>query len=81
MERINVRLEGRLKRELETEAREKGVKPSEIVRQVLEQHIRERAVASDARQLAEQIGFLGCVGGLPGDLSTNKHHFTGFGRD
>ena len=32
MERINVRVDERLKHELEVEAREKGVKPSDIVR-------------------------------------------------
>ena len=43
MERINVRVDQRLKQELEAEAREKGVRPSVIVRQVLEEHIRSRA--------------------------------------
>ncbi len=40
MERINVRVDERLKQELETEARERGVRLSEIVRQVLEQHVK-----------------------------------------
>lgn len=40
MERINVRVDDRLKRELEAEAREKGVRPSDIVRQVLEERRR-----------------------------------------
>ena len=40
MERINVRVDERLKQELEAEAREKGVRPSDIVRQALEEHMR-----------------------------------------
>ena len=43
MERINVRVDQRLKQELEAEAREKGVSPSDIVRQALEEHMRQRA--------------------------------------
>ena len=80
MERINVRVDNRLKQELEAEAREKGVRPSDIVRQVLEQHVRERIPQPNARQLAERIGLIGCVDGLPADLSTNPDHFDGFGR-
>lgn len=81
MERINVRVDERLKRELEAEARERGVRPSDIVRQVLEQHTRGRAPRPNARELAEQLGILGCAKGLPADLSTNPEHMEGFGRD
>ena len=38
MVRINVRVDERLKNELEAEARERGVRPSDIVRQALEEH-------------------------------------------
>jgi metal-responsive CopG/Arc/MetJ family transcriptional regulator len=79
MERINVRVEDRLKRELEAEARERGLRPSDIVRQVLEKHVRERTKQPDARQLAEQLGILGSIKGLPADLSTNPIHMKGFG--
>jgi antitoxin component of RelBE/YafQ-DinJ toxin-antitoxin module len=80
MERITFRVDERLKHELEVEAREKGVSPSEIVRQVLEQHVRERVPPPNARQLAEQLGILGAAKGLPADLSTNPAHMEGFGR-
>jgi metal-responsive CopG/Arc/MetJ family transcriptional regulator len=80
MERINVRVDERLKQELETEAREKGVRPSDIVREVLEQHIRERTPQPTAHQLAERLGILGSAKGLPADLSTNPDHMEGFGR-
>jgi hypothetical protein len=81
MERINVRVDGRLKRELEAEAKEKGVRPSDIVRQVLEQHIRERTPQLNARQLAERLGIIGSAKGLPADLSTNPAYMEGFGSD
>ena len=81
MERINVRVDGRLKDELEAEAREKGTRPSDIVRQVLEEHIRRRTPRSNCRDLAERLGILGSAKRLPADLSTNPEHMEGFGRD
>lgn len=81
MERINVRVDDRLKRELEAEAREKGVRPSDIVREVLEEHIKQRAPRQSCLDIARRIGLIGCAKGLPGDLSTNLAHFEGFGRD
>ncbi len=80
MERINVRVEPRLKRELEAEAREKGVRPSDIVRQALEQHLRSRTPRPNCRDLAERLGLIGAAKGLPSDLSTNPEHMEGFGR-
>jgi hypothetical protein len=81
MERINVRVDQRLKQELEAEAREKGVRPSVIVRQVLEEHMRSRARRSNCLELAESLGLIGSAKGLPTDLSTNPEHMEGFGRD
>lgn len=79
MERINVRVEGRLKQQLEAEAREKGVSPSAIVRQVLKAHVKQRTPRENCRQLAERLGILGSAKGLPADLSTNPAHMEGFG--
>jgi hypothetical protein len=79
MERINVRVDERLKRGLEAEARQKGVSPSEIVRQALEEHMRLRMPRENCRQLAERLGILGSAKGLPADLSTNPVHMEGFG--
>lgn len=80
MERINVRVEPRLKQELEAEAREKGVSPSDIVRRALEEHLRSRTPRPSCRDLAERLGLIGTAGGLPADLSTNPGHMEGFGR-
>jgi hypothetical protein len=81
MERINVRVDPRLKQQLEAEAREKGVSPSDIVRQVLQEHLQQRAPRESAYDLAKRLGILGSAKGLPADLSTNPKHMEGFGRD
>jgi hypothetical protein len=80
MERINVRVEPWLKQELEAEAREKGTRPSAIVRQALEEHMRSRTPRPNCLELAERLGLIGAAKGLPGDLSTNANHMEGFGR-
>jgi hypothetical protein len=81
MERINVRLDARLKQELEAEARAAGLRPSDIVREALEAHMTRRRKRSNCRDLAERLGILGSAKGLPSDLSTNPAHMEGFGRD
>jgi metal-responsive CopG/Arc/MetJ family transcriptional regulator len=81
MERINVRVDPRLKQELEAEAREKGVSPSDVVRQVLEEHMRQRTPRESCLDLARRIGILGVYKDAPHDLSTNPEHMEGFGRD
>ncbi len=81
MERINVRVDERLKKELEIEAREKGVSPSAVVPEALEEHMRRRTPGESAYDIASRLGILGSAQGLPADLSTNPRHMEGFGRD
>lgn len=81
MERINVRVEGRIKEQLEAEARRKGVSPSAIVREAVEEHLRQQRPAESCYDLAQRLGILGSIKGLPADLSTNPKHMEGFGRD
>jgi metal-responsive CopG/Arc/MetJ family transcriptional regulator len=81
MERINVRVDTLLKQQLEAEARDKGVSPSEIVRQALEQHMRQRTPRESAYDVAKRAGVIGVFKGGPSDLSTNPEHMEGFGRD
>jgi hypothetical protein len=80
MDRINVRVGGRLKAELEAEAREKGVSPSDIVRQALQEHILRRAPKLTCLDIARRIGFIGAYKDTPPDLSTNPDYMEGFGR-
>ncbi len=81
MVRINVRVEERLRRELESAAREKGVSPSDIVREALETHLRQRVPQESCLDIARRIGFIGAYKNTPPDLSTNPDHMEGFGRD
>ena len=80
MERINVRVDKRLKEELEAEAKSKGVQPSVIVRLALEEHMRSGTPNSNCHDLAARLGLIGAAKGLPADLSTNPKHKEGFGR-
>jgi hypothetical protein len=79
MERINVRVKERLKQQLAAEAREKGVRPSDIVRQVLEEHMRRRTPRESCLDIAERLGIIGIYKDAPPDLSTNPEHMEGFG--
>ncbi|GAC1468764.1 MAG: hypothetical protein NVSMB9_11750 [Isosphaeraceae bacterium] len=79
MERINVRVDRRLKQQLETEAREKGLSPSAIVRQALEEHMRNQPPRETCLDIARRIGFIGAYTDAPPDLSTNPEHMEGFG--
>jgi metal-responsive CopG/Arc/MetJ family transcriptional regulator len=81
MERINVRVESRLKQQLEAVARAKGVSPSQVVRQAIEEHLRQQEPGESCYDLAKRLGILGSAKGLPTDLSTNPEHMEGFGRD
>jgi hypothetical protein len=81
MERINVRVDERLKKGLEAEASEKGVRPSDIVRQVLEEHMRRRTPQPSAYDIAKRLEIIGAYKDTRPDLSTNPDHFEGFGRD
>lgn len=80
MARINIRVEERLKRELEDEAQKRGVSPSDVVREALESHLEARPKRRTCLEIAREIGLIGCAKGLPADLSTNRSHFEGFGR-
>lgn len=81
MERINVRVDDQVKKWLETEAKEKGVRPSDIVREALQEHIRHRVPSQTCLDIARRIGFIGAYKDTPPDLSTNPEHMEGFGRE
>jgi metal-responsive CopG/Arc/MetJ family transcriptional regulator len=80
MERINVRVESRLKQQLEAVARAKGVSPSQVVRQAIEEHLQQQEPSESCYDLAKRLGILGSAKGLATDLSTNQEHMEGFGR-
>jgi metal-responsive CopG/Arc/MetJ family transcriptional regulator len=82
MDRINVRVDEELKQELEAEAREKGISPSDVVREAIQEHVKLRAAKESCLDIARRIGLIGAAGSdLPSDLSTSRDHFDGFGHD
>ena len=81
MQRISVRVDDRLKEQLDATAREQGVRPSDVVRRLLQEHLPDQAPQLNAKQLAEKLGLIGCVSGLPMDLSTNPIYMEGFGEN
>ncbi|GAC1474382.1 MAG: hypothetical protein NVSMB9_24670 [Isosphaeraceae bacterium] len=80
LERINVRIDGRLKADIEAEARSRGVSPSDVVREALADHLSRRQPRPSCLDVARRIGLVGSARGLPRDLSTNRDHFEGLGR-
>jgi hypothetical protein len=67
-----------------------GDSPREVLRRAFEQYARSRPIAGTppirARTIFDELneaGLIGCVDdpSLPRDLSTNKKHMEGFGRD
>ena len=78
-ERMTVRVKKGLKQQLEAEAREKGVSPSEVVRQAIEEHLRQQKPSETCYDLAKRLGIIGVFRDGPSDLSTNPAHMEGFG--
>jgi metal-responsive CopG/Arc/MetJ family transcriptional regulator len=79
MDRINVRLDPQLKEQLEAAARAEGVRPSDVVRTALREHLKAKRSQPSCLDIARQIGIVGVYTDAPSDLSTNKAYFDGFG--
>lgn len=78
-ERMTVRVKKGLKQQLEAEARAKGISPSEVVRQAIEEHLRQQTPRETCYDLAKRLGIIGVYKDGPADLSTNPAHMEGFG--
>jgi hypothetical protein len=72
-----VRLPESLAAEIEDESRRRQLSKSDIVRERLE---RAPAAAAESRSRSYDIADLvGCIDGLPADLSARKKHYLRFG--
>ena len=89
-----LQLDDDLEQQIEGLARSKGVTPAELVREAVAYLASARN--GDEQQSSpgsggdetlfdrwNRLGFIGCIDDpdLPSDLSTNRRHFEGFGRD
>jgi predicted DNA-binding protein len=79
-QRITVRVPATLGARLRERSRANGKTPSDVVRIALEKYLAERSRAGSAYEMAKSAGLIGCARGAPTDLSTNRHHFEGFGK-
>jgi predicted DNA-binding protein len=78
-QRITIRISESLVKRLKKHAGMKGRSESVLVREALENYLGEAPSAGSAYDLAREASLIGCVGGGPSDLSTNRKHFKGFG--
>jgi metal-responsive CopG/Arc/MetJ family transcriptional regulator len=78
--RITVRIPEALGQRLSSRSRIKGQTESELVREALENYLGQSKEERSAYELAQKAGLIGSVKRAPKDLSTNRHHFEGFGR-
>jgi metal-responsive CopG/Arc/MetJ family transcriptional regulator len=78
-QRISVRISGGIARRLKERSRATGARESQVVREALEQYLSEKRTDETTYDLLRGAGLIGCVGGAPRDLSTNKKYFKGFG--
>lgn len=81
MDRISFRVEPELKQRLEAEAKAEGVSPSDLAREALRELLQRRQPRESAYDVAKRIGIIGVFKDGPTDLSTNRAHMEGFGRD
>jgi metal-responsive CopG/Arc/MetJ family transcriptional regulator len=80
-QRITVRVPKTLGALLRHRSRAKGQTPSDLVRVALESYLGRESQPGSAYDAAEESGLIGCVRHAPKDLSSNRRHFEGFGRD
>lgn len=78
--RISIRIPEYLERRLRSRSRLSGRPKSELVREALESHLGQTSKGRSAYELAHEAGLIGSVKRAPKDLSTNPHHFEGFGK-
>jgi hypothetical protein len=80
-QRITVRVSPTLGARLREHSRAKGQTPSDLVRVALENFLAGERSPGSAYEVAKATGLIGSVRGGPKDLSTNRRHFEGFGKN
>jgi metal-responsive CopG/Arc/MetJ family transcriptional regulator len=80
-DRITVRIPQPLTERLRSRSRTKGTTESELVREALETYLDNSRGERSAYDLAKEAGIIGAARNAPKDLSTNRRHFSGFGKN
>jgi predicted DNA-binding protein len=78
-QRFTVRIPSGLSQRLRVCAQSQGQTESEVIREALERHLQKQRKGASAYDVFKAAGLIGCVKGLPKDLSINKKYFKGFG--
>jgi predicted DNA-binding protein len=79
-QRITIRISESLVKRLKKHAGMRRRSESALVREALESYLGEGSTSSSAYALAKGAGLIGCMGGEPSNLSTNRKHLQGFGK-
>jgi metal-responsive CopG/Arc/MetJ family transcriptional regulator len=78
-QRISVRVSRGIVRRLKERSKATGARESQVVRDALEQYLSRKRTEQTTYDLLQGAGLIGCVRGVPRDLSTNKKYLKGFG--
>ncbi|HET9941716.1 MAG TPA: hypothetical protein VFR05_00160 [Terriglobia bacterium] len=77
--RLSARIDEVTRRKLAARARLEATDESAVIREALARYLDEKI--DNAYDALMRTGGIGIAKGLPSDLSTNKNHFEGFGRN
>lgn len=82
MQTLSIELPDALNAQLLDAARARGASAAQLVREVLQEYLKQQAPAPAPASFAEVAAdILGCASGGPPDLSVNKKHMEGYGRE
>jgi predicted DNA-binding protein len=79
--RLSVRISDRLYDGISRAAARTGKGEADLVREALERYLGAQDLELTCFTLAQRSRLIGCVRTAPSDLSTNREHMDGFGRE
>ena len=79
-DRVTVRLNRGVRRQLEDLAGRHGSSESEEIRRAIERVLADDQKPLTCYDLARRLGIIGMIHSSPRDLSTNRKYFRGFGK-
>lgn len=79
MDVVSIKISRELHQRLDHDARRAGLRKSQLMRRILENHVRRTQRPEKASALTRLADLAGSVSG-PGDLSVNPRYMDGYGR-